>query len=212
MNIPAANPTGSSRDAYVARHYRFTTIQGLSRKGLDLHIELYNGYVKQVNALQLQIEQLPRQRKLNELERLRRAGLVQRCAFELNGMLLHELFFEQLNGHPSGPAPSPGSVLMEAMAISFGGLDCWRDDIYQLAETRGAGWVVTARHNSGEQLSNFWIAEHHVGVPIGVQPIAVFDLWEHAYLLDFAPSARRDYLSVLFRNIDWSVLERRCVR
>jgi Fe-Mn family superoxide dismutase len=210
MNTAVAAMAVGEQPPAVAAPYSFKAVQGLSRKALDLHLELYRGYVKQVNSLQAQLAQQrsPGMRNDPALQ-LQRAGLVQRSAFERNGMYLHELFFEQLDGQPAGPAPSPGSVLMEAMDISFGGSDGWRADIEQLADTRGSGWVLSARHADSNQLANFWIADHHLGVPIGMRPIAVFDLWEHAYLLDFPVAARREYLGVLFRNTDWSVLERR---
>jgi Fe-Mn family superoxide dismutase len=99
---------------------------------------------------------------------------------------------------------------MKAMDSSFGGLEAWRNDILQLAQTRGVGWVLSTREPGSNQLTNYWIGEHQLGVPAGVQPIAVFDLWEHAYMLDFAPSARGDYLNVLFQELDWAVLESRC--
>ena len=58
-------------------------------------------------------------------------------------------------------------------------------------------------------LGNHWIGAHHLGVPLGHQPIAVFDLWEHAYLPDHVDGGREIYMATLFRNMDWSVLDRR---
>jgi len=210
MDIRATARSIERPQLYTARHYSFADVDGLSRRALNLHLELYRGYVNQVNALQAPLDELVARARLNDSQRLQKDGLVRRLAFEVNGMRLHEMFFEQLDGRPSSPTPSPSSVLMEAMDTSFQGLDGWRNDINQLAETRGVGWVISARHADTNRFSNFWIGEHHLGTPAGLQPIAVFDLWEHAWLLDFAPGARSDYLSVLFRNLDWSVLERRC--
>jgi Fe-Mn family superoxide dismutase len=196
---------------FVATAYAFANVDGLSRKALDLHVGLYNGYVKQVNALQKPLLELAGRSKLSDAEVLQKDGLVRRHAFEFNGMRLHELFFEQINGSSAGSGPSPGSMLMESMYTSSGGLDGWRNDVSQLAETRGVGWVVSARDRVANRLMNFWVSEHHLGMPTNLQTIAVFDIWEHAYLLDFAPSARRDYVAVLFKNLDWSVLEQRCL-
>jgi superoxide dismutase, Fe-Mn family len=36
------------------------------------------------------------------------------------------------------------------------------------------------------------------------------DLWEHAYLLDFAPSQRATYFDTLWDSIDWAKVENRC--
>jgi Fe-Mn family superoxide dismutase len=198
------------RKIFAAREFELRRVEGLSRKALDLHLELYGGYVKQVNGLQAQVANLARKPKLSEADLLQKDGLVRRLAFEFNGMVLHEMFFEQLHGLRGTPAPSASSTLMEAMDNSFAGFDGWRNDIEQLAEIRGVGWVVSARHETSNRLTNFWVTEHHLGLPAGMRLIAVFDLWEHAYLLDFAPAARRDYIAVLFDNLDWSVIEARC--
>jgi Fe-Mn family superoxide dismutase len=47
-------------------------------------------------------------------------------------------------------------------------------------------------------------------MPAGVETIFVLDLWEHAYLIDFAPSRRDDYVETVLRNVDWSVVEAPC--
>jgi Fe-Mn family superoxide dismutase len=44
----------------------------------------------------------------------------------------------------------------------------------------------------------------------GMNPIAAFDLWEHAYMLDFKPSQRKEYMNVVFDNINWTTIEARC--
>lgn len=207
-----ARAPAASTDLYVANDYQFAAVEGLSRKALDLHMDLYRGYVKQVNALyHAQMDQLAARPPFSEAQQLHTDGVVRRLAFEFNGMVLHELFFEQLDGQPAAANPAPGSALKEAIDVSFGGFENWQNDIRRLAETRGIGWVVSARQGSGNRLTNYWVSEHHLGVLASLRPIAVFDIWEHAYFLDFAPTARKDYIGVLFRNLDWSVLERRCL-
>jgi superoxide dismutase, Fe-Mn family len=210
VNIQTAEIRDPAPGSYVATDFAFPAVEGLSRHALDLHLQLYRGYVKQVNGLQRQVTELAALEHLSERDRLRKDGLIRRLAFEYNGMILHELFFEQLDGRPEGDGPEDGSVLQQAMQASFGGIDDWRNDIAQLADTRGVGWVVAARQAGSRRLINTWISEHQLGLPVNVQIIAVFDLWEHAYLLDFSPTARGDYLSVLFWNLDWRVIESRC--
>ncbi|MGH8222456.1 MAG: Fe-Mn family superoxide dismutase [Woeseiaceae bacterium] len=38
----------------------------------------------------------------------------------------------------------------------------------------------------------------------------VIDLWEHAWLKDYRPSAREDYVEAILGQIDWQVIEKRC--
>lgn len=61
----------------------------------------------------------------------------------------------------------------------------------------------------GKHLSNHWVALHHDGVPSGFKPLLVMDVWEHAYLLDYKPSDRDQYIESFFANIDWLVVSRR---
>ncbi|NGZ98583.1 MAG: hypothetical protein CV089_21105, partial [Nitrospira sp. WS110] len=39
--------------------------------------------------------------------------------------------------------------------------------------------------------------------------LLVMDVWEHAYLLDYKPSERRDYIEAFFSNVDWKMVEER---
>jgi Fe-Mn family superoxide dismutase len=192
----------------IAAKFNFDRVQGLSKRALDLHVGLYETYVNEANSMLEQLHEFPRDHKLLPAERLQRDGLVHRFCFEHNGVTLHEAFFEGLVGPGSGPAAS--SVFSEALDISFGGFDQWQKDIVELAQTRGVGWVITFHSKDDNRLINAWVDDHTRGLLQGMSPIVAFDLWEHAYLLDFKPSQRSDYLKVLFDNIDWRLIEQRC--
>lgn len=199
----------ASGTPFVVRRFDLTRLEGLSRAALDLHLDLYAGYVKQLNALQEQLQELPAKSPLEPADRLRRDGLTRRLAFEYNGMILHELFFEQLDGGARERRPRLREDLQVVLDAQYGGFDGWCEDLGQLAETRGVGWVVCGRHSSTGRVGNFWIDEHHLGLPAGMRPLLVLDLWEHAWLPDFSPADRRRYFQVLIDNTDWSVVEAR---
>jgi Fe-Mn family superoxide dismutase len=74
---------------------------------------------------------------------------------------------------------------------------------------RGVGWAILYQDPLSQQLSNHWIALHHIGVPSGFKPILVMDVWEHAYLLDYRPSERNKYIEAFFSNINWDVIQQR---
>jgi Fe-Mn family superoxide dismutase len=48
-----------------------------------------------------------------------------------------------------------------------------------------------------------------VGNVAGFVPVLVMDVWEHAFLLDYAPAERPRYIEAFFTNIAWDVVERR---
>jgi Fe-Mn family superoxide dismutase len=131
-----------------------------------------------------------------------------RLAFEWNGMVLHELFFEGLRG--PGHRLNDSGVFAEAVDESFGGFEQWRKDVTEMAALRGIGWVAAVRDRQTNRLFNVWLDEHHLGMPAGVDTLLVVDLWEHAYLLDYPPAKKAAYVDAILSNVDWSVVEGRC--
>jgi Fe-Mn family superoxide dismutase len=192
----------------TASTFNLDRVTGLSKKAIELHLGLYQTYVKELNSILDQLHEFPRDRTLAAHERLQRDGLVRRLAFEHCGVSLHELFFEQLTG--PGSAPAAATQFSEAVQTSFGGFEQWKKDVIELGQTRGVGWVITYRSDAENSLINVWVDDHTRGHLPGMTPLAVFDLWEHAFMLDFKPSQRTDYLKILFDNIDWNVIEQRC--
>lgn len=189
---------------YQAREFDFSKVKGISREALDDHLHLYSGYVENTNEL-LKVALAA---KAGNGKQPDPEGWVRRLAFEFNGMVLHELFFEALRG-PGSPLPTDG-VLVEAADISFGSLKDWRDHLLTVSRTRGTGWVMTARDWSSNRLLTFWVEQHHLGVPAGLEPVFVLDLWEHAYLSDFGVRGREQWVETALDNVDWTVLESRC--
>jgi Fe-Mn family superoxide dismutase len=199
---------GAPPERFEVRKFNLAAVRGLSTHALDLHLALYAGYVRETNALLEYVHEAAQSQTASTIEQLRFDGLVRRFAFERNGMVLHELYFEALGGN--GAAPAEGGVFMEAVDTSFGGFEAWKRDVLRLSRTRGVGWVLTMRAAGSNRLSNTWVDDHRRGLLAGLKPIAAFDFWEHAYLLDFKPSDREKYLQVLFDNHDWDVIEARC--
>jgi Fe-Mn family superoxide dismutase len=190
---------------YEPREFDLRDVEGLSARTWNLHLELYRGYVENVNRLLTQVRDLASARSEDKALYDARA---RRLAFEWNGMMLHELFFEALRG-PGGTLNETG-VLAEALDESFGGFEAWRRDVSEMAALRGIGWVATVRDPLTNRLCNVWIDEHDRGVPAATQAVLVIDLWEHAYLLDYQPAQRGAYVETVLKNVDWSVIEARC--
>lgn len=189
---------------YTPRSFSFPQLQGISEATMKTHLGLYEGYVKHFNLLSESIAQYDASSNtspfvINELNRRR--------SFELNGIKNHELFFEQL---VQGSVPfSPDSELARALERQWGSIDAGKEVIALHAGTRGIGWVVMSFDNASDQLIVTWVDEQHLGQLISLSPILVIDLWEHAYLLDYAPSDKKSYVEAIMNNLDWSVCERR---
>ncbi len=189
---------------YRVREFELSKVKGVSREALDDHLRLYRGYVENTNRLLT----VALAAKANQGRQSDPEDWVHRLAFEFNGMVLHELFFEQLRG-PGSVLPSDGE-LAEAADNSFGSVRGWHDDLITVARTRGTGWVVSARDWENNCLLTYWVEQHHIGTPAGLQPVFVLDLWEHAYLRDFGVRGREQWVETVLENTDWRVVAERC--
>lgn len=71
----------------------------------------------------------------------------------------------------------------------------------------GSGWVWLSRDESGKL---FITQGSNAGNPItsGLTPLLTFDVWEHAYYLDWQ-NRRADALAALWDIVDWDVVEGR---
>jgi len=207
----SGTPIVTPRDdpAYREQEFQFRSFDGgLTAATLATHLELYRGYIAQTNDLFVALADPALRREAGAVTRPREA-VSRRMSFELNGVKLHEWYFEQLAGSSGVRVPDSSSVAAEAMDVAFGGFDGWRADVEALATTRGIGWVVTAWDRSSGQLVNVWADLHHLLLPAGHDIVFVLDLWEHAYWNDFGPKGRGAYSKFILGNTDWQVVEAR---
>jgi Fe-Mn family superoxide dismutase len=134
--------------------------------------------------------------------------LTRRMGFEYNGMVLHEYYFGNMKRQGSGD-PDSGSNFRKAAESSFGSYETWKTDFMSVGKMRGVGWAVCYQDPAHGSLSNHWITLHEVGNVAGFNPVLVMDVWEHAFILDYAPADRPKYIEAFFSNIDWDECERR---
>lgn len=121
-------------------------------------------------------------------------------------VLNHALFFEQFIPHPAQTQPTGG--LLEAINRSFGSFDEMKSRMTAAASTLfGSGWAWLCADGQG-QLSIMQMANADNPLRHGLRPLLTFDVWEHAYYLDYQ-NRRPDYLAALWTIIDWKVIETR---
>ena len=180
---------------YVARGFEGVKgLTGLPEPLLEAHLKLYAGYVRNLNLLRGRLAGTkPGSPEFSELHR--------RVGFEINGMRLHELYFENLS--PGGGAPGAGALAV--LGKDWGSFDAWRADFTALGALRGVGWVILYRDPVGGALSNHWIGLHEEGHPAGFRPLLVMDVWEHA----FSGMERANYVEAFLANASWEAVETR---
>lgn len=174
-------------------------MSGFSDNLLKNHFTLYQGYVANVNKI-------AEKSKTIEMGSPEYAELKRRFGWEWNGMVLHELYFGNLK---KGALPvDANSNLYKKIAERFGSFETWKKDFQATGMMRGIGWVILAYEKSEGRLFNIWINEHDTGHLVGVAPLIVMDVFEHAFMLDYGLK-RADYIESFFKNLDWEKAEER---
>ncbi len=121
-------------------------------------------------------------------------------------VLNHTLYFEQFAPKPSINRPS--GALAEAINKSFGSFSEMKSKMNASALTLfGSGWAWLCADNSGN-LSVHQMLNADNPIRHGLKPLLTFDVWEHAYYLDYQ-NRRPDYLNALWDIIDWGVVAKR---
>jgi Fe-Mn family superoxide dismutase len=194
--------------SYRARQFDLSGLTGISDRTLETHFKLYEGYVKETNRLNEKLAEFLADGRVDQEEMPAYSELTRRLGFEYNGMVLHEHYFENLKRQGGGD-PSRGSAFRRAAEASFGSYETWKADFVGVGKMRGVGWAICYENPASGRLSNHWITLHEVGNVAGFLPVLVMDVWEHAYILDYAPAERPKYVDAFFANVHWDVVDRR---
>ncbi len=102
----------------------------------------------------------------------------------------------------------PEGDLRKAIDSQFGSFEKFKTDFVQAgAGIFGSGWVWLCKDEEGKL---FIIQKQNAGNPLtdGLTPLMVFDVWEHAYYLDYQ-NRRADALNMLWSIVDWDVVSSR---
>ena len=121
-------------------------------------------------------------------------------------VLNHTLYFLQFTPKPERHVPE--GKLAEAIVRDFGNFENFRDEMTKAATTLfGSGWAWLAIDKQGKL---HIVKEANGSNPLrqGMKPLLGFDVWEHAYYLDYQ-NRRTDHLAKLWNIIDWQVVESR---
>lgn len=122
-------------------------------------------------------------------------------------ILNHELYFEQFRPVSEAKHEPTGS-LADQIAKQWGSFDAFKADFESKGVSLfGSGWVWFSADKEGSLVIT---QEPGASNPVvkGLKPLLTFDVWEHAYYLDYQ-NRRAAHLSALWQIIDWKVIEQR---
>ena len=121
-------------------------------------------------------------------------------------ILNHELYFGQFASPKANNKPI--GKLAEAINQQFGSFEAFKEEFQKKGATLfGSGWVWLSADKDGKLVIT---QEPNAANPIqkGLKPLLTFDVWEHAYYLDYQ-NRRPDHLAALWQIINWTVIEHR---
>ena len=173
----------------------------ISKQTLEFHHGKHlAGYVNNLNGL------LPgsgfEEMTLEEIVCKATGGILNNAGQILN----HELYFGQFCAPKAGNAPT--GKLAEAITRDFGSFEAFKEEFQKAGATLfGSGWVWMSADKDGKLVIT---QEANAANPVqkGLKPLLTFDVWEHAYYLDYQ-NRRPDHLAALWQIIDWGVIEKR---
>ena len=123
-------------------------------------------------------------------------------------ILNHNMYFTQFAASPRQNGPT--GKLAAQIEKQWGSVDAFKAEfVAKGVGLFGSGWVWLSAQEDGSLVIT---QESGAGNPVthGFKPLLTFDVWEHAYYLDFQ-NRRADQLNALWSIVDWKVVEERYV-
>ena len=200
LNV-ARGQTKIAEYEYISLPYALDALEpAISRRTMVLHYGQHlRSYVENLNRL---IKGSAMEGEtLEDVVLMAEGPLLNNAGQTLN----HNLYFLQFSPEGGG---EPTGELKSAINQRWGSVDNFKKAMEEAARTLfGSGWVWLASDVAG----NLYILQLPNAlnpVRYELQPLLGFDVWEHAYYLDYE-NRRRDHIHALWQVVDWPVVEKR---
>jgi len=195
-------------EAYVAEQKPFKQVsEFVSQKTKDSHTELYKNYIETVNEVSANLDTADKGKANSRHSEYRSLKLDE--SYNLNAVWLHELYWANCFDPHS-------EIVMDSIAYlklqrDFGTFEDWQRDFMACAMSAGNGWAVCGYHTFLKRYVNMLVSNHSGDIMLGVYPVIVIDMWEHAYYRDYLTD-KKSYLVSQMREFNWTVIEDRFKR
>jgi len=136
---------------------------------------------------------------LEEIVKKAEGGILNNAGQILN----HELYFGQFAAPKADNKPI--GRLADAIVRDFGSFEAFKEEFQKKGATLfGSGWVWLSADADGKLVIT---QETNAANPVqrGLKPLLTFDVWEHAYYLDYQ-NRRPDHLAALWQIVNWEVV------
>lgn len=177
----------------------------ISEEQLKLHhLKHHLAYVNGANTI---FRNLDKARKENTAIDMK--PTLKELSFHIGGFKLHNLFWENLAPAGKGMARAPGGELEKAITAEFNSFDRFRTEFTQAAvSTEGSGWAALTFCRKTDRPLIMQIEKHNSNIFPGFDVLMVFDVWEHAYYLDYR-NDRVKFVDALWNIVNWDEVARR---
>lgn len=168
----------------------------ISGKIMELHHDKHHSaYVAGANAA---LENLDAAREAGDLSKINQFS--KDLAFNLGGHSNHTIFWNNLN--PNGGGEQEGEIA-EAIKDSFGSFEKFKAHFTAAATgIQGSGWAVLAYDTISHKLVIFQLFDQQGNIPVGLVPLFMLDMWEHAFYLDYL-NVKADYVKAIWNIVNW---------
>lgn len=168
----------------------------ISGKIMELHHDKHhNTYVNGANSA---LEKLEAAREADDLAAINQFS--KDLAFNLGGHTNHSVFWTNMGPDGGG---EPEGELAAAIAENFGSFAAFKKHFSAAATgLQDSGWAVLAWDSISSRLVIFQLFDQQGNVPVGVTPLLMLDMWEHAFYLDYL-NVKADYVKAWWNVVNW---------
>ena len=131
---------------------------------------------------------------------------VRQLAFHGSGHTMHSIFWKNMTPTPKA---APEGSLATAIKDSFGSYDNFVK-LFKAASVgvEGSGWGVLGYEPLSKKLVVLGVEKHQNLSVMGIVPLLVCDVWEHAYYLKHQNN-RAAYVDAFLHVVNWQDVEQR---
>jgi len=130
-------------------------------------------------------------------------------AFNLGGHVNHSVFWKNLSPDGGG---APAGELGAAIVEFFGSFDGFQKHFAANAMgIQGSGWSILAWDSIGARLVIVQLYDQQSNIALGLVPIVMLDMWEHAFYLDYV-NVKADYIKAWWNIVNWADATERLAR
>ena len=183
--------------------YDFNALEPvLSKEALEIHYSKHHrAYVDNLNAALDKYH-------IAEVKKDMSAMIPIQKVIEFNGggHINHSFFWKNLS--PKGKR-KPEGALLEGIKKEFGSFEAFQSRFNaEAVAVKGSGWAWLAFNKMTQDMSIVTTSNHGTVRSLGLIPLMVVDVWEHAYYLQYR-NERARYLKEIWQVLDFDMIEKR---